>query len=1264
MYATAPARAYFPLFLTNQEIIASFYLNVLGRTADAEGLAFWTAQLNAAGATPGSVITKMIGVVANYTGTDPAGLTSQALYNNKVAVAQYYAEHGGTIAGATAILTTVTSDVATVTAAKASIDSAGVTGQTFSLTIGATDVVPGTTGNDTIIGQWGQSTTLQASDKVDGGAGTDTLRVVTDVIPGTVTPATISGFTVSNVEVLEVQAQNAFGTTLGLENVTGLTTLRSSSSTSALTVNNLKNIVSLDLQGSLGAPAVTVNYAAAAVAGTADVQNVSLNGNALGALTVDGVETMAITTATAASTVASLVGTTLKTVTVGGNQSLTVTAPLAATVTSVDASAQTAGGITVSLTNAANVAVKGGAGADTVTFTGALTSSDSFDGGAGRDTVVANLAEYTGSTYAVASKITTVETLQIADSLTTAFDAAKFTGDDTVVLAAGYATGTSVTGMESGYTLQVRGTNTGNTLTAAVTGSTSPNTADTLNLQIGQATSVAGVDRAVNAGTIATTGIESLTVLSNGTLATGTNAVVLSDTTATTASVTSVVITGGNGITVSSTNVGAASITNINASAATGNVNMNGLAVKSTGATIQGGAGADTMSGGAGADTITAGAGADTVNGTVGADNITLGAGKDKVVYTAATQSTTNSGVDVITDFVSGEDTFDITALLATTPGSFKGNQATFSAAQNSVVAADGILDVVYQQDEKVLWIDMNDDGLLNAADFRISLPNTASLTATDVGVLSTGNTITLTAAAAVVNTTTNTNADAKTTVYADTINSTIAFLAGSTIDGSASNDSLVLSTAGAVTLPATITNVETLVLASVGTTANTLAAFNDAGAFASVTGSSNADTLATTADIREGGSISLGAGADVITALALFETAAGADTSYKFNINMGADNDAVTTTTATTFTADSVLVGGDGTDTLTLAAGANISAGSVSGFETLVTGATATVSVAQYNAFTTITNGGTITLSNAGSINSAIGNLTLANGTNSITTASAGTQVITGGTGADTVKITAAWDQTNDSFTDATAADGDTFNIGYDVAGAINLSTAAGTLVGIENVVISVGQTAGYTLTLDADNKTLDTTASSTAMTLAAATAGMTSIKLGAGNDTITSVTANTAAEVIELGAGNDVITALNVGNFAMTVDSGAGNLTITDIAARGTGLLTLKFAAPATGTTTAASVAATTANLLVGDVLDFATDVTGVVMGAANGVNGVAGATGQLFIEQTGGNSIITFDADGSRTFTVGDVQLTIVGNLISGGIAGGNFVVGASA
>ena len=123
MYATEPARVYYPSYLTNQEIISSFYVNVLGRAADAEGLAFWTAKLNASGASVGSVITEMINVVANYSGTDPDGLVSFNLFNNKVEVAQYWGENAGGVDGSSSILAGVTADDASVTAAIAQIGS-------------------------------------------------------------------------------------------------------------------------------------------------------------------------------------------------------------------------------------------------------------------------------------------------------------------------------------------------------------------------------------------------------------------------------------------------------------------------------------------------------------------------------------------------------------------------------------------------------------------------------------------------------------------------------------------------------------------------------------------------------------------------------------------------------------------------------------------------------------------------------------------------------------------------------------------------------------------------------------------------------------------------------------------------------------------------------------------------------------------------------------------------------------------------------------
>jgi hypothetical protein len=151
MYNTAPARAYYPAFATNQEIVATFYLNVLGRPADAEGLAFWTKEL-AAAPSKGAFFTKLLNNVVNYTGTDADGLKSQALFLNKVTVAQYYGENNGSIAESTAALNGVTHEAATVVAAKAIIDGE-VGGETYALT-SATDKIDISTaiGIDTIRG--------------------------------------------------------------------------------------------------------------------------------------------------------------------------------------------------------------------------------------------------------------------------------------------------------------------------------------------------------------------------------------------------------------------------------------------------------------------------------------------------------------------------------------------------------------------------------------------------------------------------------------------------------------------------------------------------------------------------------------------------------------------------------------------------------------------------------------------------------------------------------------------------------------------------------------------------------------------------------------------------------------------------------------------------------------------------------------------------------------------------------------------------------
>ena len=204
MFNTDPARAYYPKFATNEEIIATFYKNVLGRTADAEGLAFWTKELDAA-KTEGDVFAKLINNVVNYTGNDPAGLVSQALLKNKVEVAQYYGEQNGAVAGATSVLAGVTADPATVAAAKANAGNTAATGQTFMLTVD-TAVVTGTSGDDTFLApQVDGAATLNTFDFTDGGAGFDTL-IIEGEDDGY--PQEIKG-TFSNIEQVILKGENS-----------------------------------------------------------------------------------------------------------------------------------------------------------------------------------------------------------------------------------------------------------------------------------------------------------------------------------------------------------------------------------------------------------------------------------------------------------------------------------------------------------------------------------------------------------------------------------------------------------------------------------------------------------------------------------------------------------------------------------------------------------------------------------------------------------------------------------------------------------------------------------------------------------------------------------------------------------------------------------------------------------------------------------------------------------------------------------------------
>lgn len=287
MFNVSAARVYYPAFATNQEIVNSFYKNVLGRDADAEGSAYWTAKLSAPNATPGQVINDMIIAVTSYTGTDAAALTSKALYNNKVVVGEYYgATMQGGSANATAAISTVTAttDVSTSTAIESAITAGGgVNG--FTLTNGTDLATSGTftapmvytpDGSDRIL-------SLQDEDVLTGTAGrTDNTLNATigqknadEGTSGSVT-ATLKNIQIVNLDwtgdtqTVDVRYADSISTI----NVNKITL-----DANTVTVSNI-NTVAANLKVANAANAsttVTFDYTRGVLQGTADVANVSLD---------------------------------------------------------------------------------------------------------------------------------------------------------------------------------------------------------------------------------------------------------------------------------------------------------------------------------------------------------------------------------------------------------------------------------------------------------------------------------------------------------------------------------------------------------------------------------------------------------------------------------------------------------------------------------------------------------------------------------------------------------------------------------------------------------------------------------------------------------------------------------------------------------------------------------------------------------------------------------------------------------------------------
>jgi hypothetical protein len=474
MYNVDAARVYYPNSATNAEIVGRFYTNVLGRTGDAEGLAYWTAKLNTPGYTKGSLVVDMINAVTSYAGADPAGVTSKALFTNKVDTGLYY---GFTLGGndvntAAQILAGITADAATVAAAKAAFG--------IPLTNG-TDILAGeafTSGLVYTPGGDDRINSLQDEDQLTGTGTNNTLTATLGnandnggqiVTPKLTNIQNVSvGFTGSgsnggNLAVVGLDLQDA-GTTL--KNI-AITRVASTTDTNLARIENIKSVLeTMSISNSNANQAGTIEFSFGtstligdnkAALNLSDVQvgTINIGGNSSGTsaagVSSTGYETLTINSAGSANSVGLLnlpmdTGTTGK-ITITGDKDLTIgsttnvfnaavsqtesknyqggIAQASGRLSAVDASAFT-GNLTINLGNSIfttgkadtsgakqDVTITGGKGNDTFILADTLESGDSITGGDGTDTllVVAGGNITAGTTGS--SIITKVEAVQV-----------------------------------------------------------------------------------------------------------------------------------------------------------------------------------------------------------------------------------------------------------------------------------------------------------------------------------------------------------------------------------------------------------------------------------------------------------------------------------------------------------------------------------------------------------------------------------------------------------------------------------------------------------------------------------------------------------------------------------------------------------------------------------------------------------------------------------------------------------------------------------
>ncbi len=257
----------------------------------------------------------------------------------------------------------------------------------------------GTSGNDTFLADNTGTNVTNAADSIDGGAGTDTLKVwgfaSGDAIPQT-----------ANIENLVLDSTaDAAGVNLG--NFSGVTnvTISRDGGTNAYTVGSGQSVTLENFAVDAGTGGdtadISLTYAAAATSATVNLNAITVTTAGTPAdsdveIVGGGLTAVTLNTTGAASTIQNLLTpATVVTMNVTGDKDLTITEGLDAETTKVDATNFTGklsvvtGNTAAGTTTAPGLTVIGGSGNDTFDITASdATDYVSVSAGAGDDTII------------------------------------------------------------------------------------------------------------------------------------------------------------------------------------------------------------------------------------------------------------------------------------------------------------------------------------------------------------------------------------------------------------------------------------------------------------------------------------------------------------------------------------------------------------------------------------------------------------------------------------------------------------------------------------------------------------------------------------------------------------------------------------------------------------------------------------------------------------------------------------------------------------